>query len=183
MHGAPMNNIFQEQFTLGQVADAIQTNPETIKTWLKKGLIENKPTAGSGPGVPRLHSFFGVMEMAVAKALIDAGVKDNDVTFYAAKFFAHTGDGGTGHRPGRIPGCPFHEGLTYVAVGNRRSTEVLYRPGTDMMAETRHELGGAEVIIFVEINSIFHRVVNALGHDPVEVMRIAKQSLDQMKQD
>lgn len=183
MSGAAMNNIFQEQFTLGQVADAIQTNPETIKTWMKKGLIFRAPTEGGGPGTRRLHSFFGVMEMAVAAALIEAGVKDNEVAFYAARSFAMAGDGPIGDCPGRIPGCPFHEGLTYVAIGNGQSTEVLYRPGKDMMASARHRLGGAEVIIFVEINSIFRRVVTALRHDPVEVMKIAKQSLDQMEQD
>lgn len=173
-------NIFNDQFTLGQVAEAIQTNPETIKTWMKKGLITNAPTEGAGPGIRRLHSFFGVMEMAVAAALIDAGVKDNDVVFYASKFFAHAGDGPMNDRPGRVPGCPFTEGLTYIAVGNGRSEEVLYRPGKDMMASTRYGLGGAEVIIFVEINSIFRRVVTALGHDPADVMKIAAQILNGM---
>lgn len=180
MHGAPMNNIFHEQFTLGQVAEAIQTNPETIKTWMKKGLIHRAPTEGGGPGTRRLHSFFGVMEMAVAAALIEAGVKDNGVAFLAAGSFAMFGDGPILDRPGRIPGCPFHEGLTYVAVGNGQSTEVLYRPGKDMMAETRHHLRKAEVIIFVEINPIFNRVVTALGHDPAEVMKIAKRDLGLM---
>lgn len=172
-YGAEMN-IFHEQFTLGQVADAIEANPETIKTWIKKGLIYSAPTEGSGPGSRRLHSFFGVMEMAVAVALINSGVKDNDVVFNAARSFAMTGTWPVRGRAGRVPGCPFHEGLTYVAIGNGRSTEICYLPGRDMMASTRSDLGGAEVIIFVEVNSIFRRVVAALGYDPVEVMKIAK---------
>lgn len=176
-------NIFHEQFTLGQVAEATATNPETIKTWIKKGLPVNTPTAGKGPGVPRLHGFFGTMEIAVAAALIGAGVKDSAVVWEAASFFAHTGDCGTGDRPGRIPGCPFPEGLTYVAIGNGRSTEICYRPGKDMMASTRYELGCAEVIIFVEINSIFNRVVRALGHDPAEVRKIAAATAATVSED
>lgn len=72
--------------------------------------------------------------------------------------------------------------MTIVAVGGERSKEVCYRPGTDMMTETRHDLGGADVIIFIEINAIFRRVVTALGHDPVKVMRLAQQSLDAVPQ-
>lgn len=174
--------IFAEKFSLGEVALAINTKPETIKTWMKKGLIVNTPTAGNGPGVPRLHTFYGVMEMAVAAALIDAGVRDNAVVWRAASFFAHTGDCGLNDRPGRLPGCPFLEGLTYIAIGGGKSAEVCYRPGTDMMASVRHELGGAEVIIFIEINRIFRRVVEALGHNPAEVMAMVKHDLDQMGQ-
>ena len=173
-------NIFHEEYTLGQVASATGLSVETIKTWLRKELIWSKPTKADGPGTRRLHSFYGVMEIAVAAALIDAGVKDNEVTFYAARFFAHSGDGGTGFRPGRLPGCPFHEGLTYIAVGNGRSIEVCYRPSKDSLAAIRHDLGQPEVIILVEINAIFQRIVRALGHDPVEVMKIAKHDVELM---
>lgn len=173
-------SIFEEQFTLGQVAEAISTNPETIKTWIRKEVIVNTPSAGRGPGVPRLHSFYGVMEMAIAAALIEAGVRDNAVIWLAASNFAHAGDGGTGSRPGRVPGCPFPEGLTYVAVGGGRSVDVCYRPGNDMMAATRSALGGAEVIIFIEINRIFRRIVTALGHNPEEVRQIAQEILAAM---
>lgn len=173
-------NIFHAQFTLGQVAEATGLPADTIKTWLRKELIHTMPSKADGPGTRRLHSFHGAMEIAVAGALMEAGVKDNSVVFHAATSFAHFGDGPLPGTPGRIPGCPFPDNLTYLAVGGGRSAEIYYRPGKDEMASIRHRLKRPEVIIMVEINSIFERVVRGLGHEPAEVMKIARHDLNLM---
>ena len=173
-------NLFNQTFTLGQIADATGIPVQTIKTWVHKKLILSLPTGGEGPGVKRQYSFFGAMEIAIAGALLGAGVRDNDVAFNAATSFSHTGDGPLPSTPARIPGCPYGEGLTFIAVGNGKYTEICYRPGKDQLVNVQHDLGGAEVMILVEITPIFKRVVAGLGYDPVEAMQMARSDIERM---
>jgi hypothetical protein len=181
-------NIFYDQFSTGQVVQATGVPNATLQSWIKRNVIVAQPpegaeprariTGGGTPGAHRRFSFFNVMEIAIAKALLDAGFGDLENAFKAARHFAHAGRGGISKDfPARVPGCPYDRAgmaaTTLVAVRGDRSTEHLWKVGTDPIPSICHELQSHEGCVLIDAGMVFDRVVTALGYDPVKVMAFA----------
>ena len=171
--------IFDDKFSTGQVIKATGVSNPTLQSWLKRNMIighkEGTGIEGAGsPGVYRRFSFFNVMEIAVAKALIDVGVKDLTAAFEVAREFAHTGDGPVFNQPGRQPSTPFNEvGITLLCVGEKRSECVHWQPGKDPLSIIFSRLKKPEGIIILHMNKLFDRVTSALGYHPEKVLQDA----------
>jgi hypothetical protein len=170
-------SILNETFSTHQVAVAANVAPGTLQNWLKRGVIvghRDEDIEGGGiQGNHRKFSFFAVMQIAVAKALIDAGVTDLKKAFDAAVGFAHIGGGPIGNvEPGRIPALPFHfkHGETLLVVSERRKSVILHRPNVDDFHVIRHRLQSPASWVTVDAGEVFRRVCAALGKHPSAVM-------------
>lgn len=171
-------NIFHHPFSTGQVVAATGVSNSALQSWLKRDLIvghkEGAPIEGGGtPGAHRRFSFFNVMEIAVAKALLDVGMGSVSDAFRAAMGFAHVGNGELpGLRPERRPGLPYNDTcLTILCVRQDQSTVEIWKPKSDVFISARQRLGGGFVVL--EINPIFERVTHQLGYDHRDVLSLA----------
>lgn len=160
--------VFDERFTSGQVIKAARITNAMLQTWIKRGVIGGAENSGvdmpGSPGIKRTFSFNNVMEVALAKALIDQGV---DVTrsFRAAWAYAYSGT------HGRLPALPFPEtGRTVLRFNDRwRRVE---RAGEQI------KWGSGEDRYCVEIDAgdVFDRVADALGYHPEEILEQAYET-------
>jgi hypothetical protein len=181
-------NIFHAQFSTGQVVEATGVLNATLQSWIKRNIIVAQPpegaaaeagiTGGGTPGMHRRFSFFNVMEIAIAKALIDAGLGELENAFKAARHFAHIGQGEiSANHPARVPGCPYDNAgmaaTTLVAVRGDRSMEHLWKVGTDPIPVIWGTLETREGFTLIDAGVVFERVVSALGYDPVRIMALA----------
>lgn len=187
-------NIFFDQFSTGQVTAATGVTNATLQSWLKRDIVTTaRPegaeqgfyiTGGGAPGAHRRYSFRTVMEIAIAKALIDAGMENLENAFKAAVHFAHFGSvsGSYGLKPAptatpnRIPGLPHGSasGKTLIAARGDRSTEYFWeRRDVELIHNIMFELGDAEGFVLVNASAVFNRVVKALDYDPYAVMTLA----------
>ncbi|WP_234052696.1 MULTISPECIES: hypothetical protein [unclassified Xanthobacter] len=161
-------SIFNAEFTTGQVIAAADVTNSALQTWIKRGLIvghKNHQIDMPGtPGIKRKFSFFNVMEIAIAKGLIDLGVELTDA-FHHASMFAHTGD------EERNPSLLFRDpGFTLLCVAGPKATEVLWMPGTDVTATIRTNLHHPLGWVTLEVNNVFDRVTTSLGYHPEAVL-------------
>lgn len=167
-------NIFQTKFSTGQTVAAAGVTNAVLQSWLKRdGIVGHKGKAGieggSSPGVYRQFTFFNVMEIATAKALVDAGF-DLRAAFRAAAAFAHTGD------DGRDPGLPFPANHTLLFASLHHVEIVEWEPGRDMMALVRSRFSSPLGVMVLEMRPIFTHAVTALGFDPAEVLQFSKKA-------
>ncbi|MBF2717502.1 hypothetical protein [Agrobacterium vitis] len=172
-------DIWNEKFSTGQVIKATGVSNHTLQSWLKRGVIighkgKSDIEGGGSPGLHRRFSYFNVMEIAVAKALLDCGVTDLALAFKAAATFSHTGDGPLPGSPQREPGMPCDTrhaiyGRTLLCVSGERHHIAFWQPGTDVMAVIRNELGRPIAFTVLDTNDLFDRVVGALGYHPEAV--------------
>lgn len=173
-------SIFNEKFSTGQVVEATGVSNETLQNWLKRGfLIGHRNTqaieGGGSSGVHRRFSFFNVMEIATAKALIDAGITNLSHVFKAAGSFSHVGHGPIDDiQPLRDPALPFdttvENGVTLLCVSGERNYVHFWKIGQDPLPVIRHALAGAKGYFILEMNEIFDLVVARLGHHPQAVL-------------
>lgn len=160
-------SIFSEEFGTGQVLEAADVTNSALQSWIRRGLIvghkgQSIDMPGS-PGIRRKFSFRNVMEIAVAKALIDLGVELADA-FLTAALFAHSGD------DERHPSLPFRgTGLTLLCVAGQRSTAVRWTPGEDVTTLIRDSLLLPAGWTTLVVDDLFERVTAALGHHPYSV--------------
>lgn len=183
----PMN-IFHAHFSTGQVVQATGVPNATLQSWLKREVVvATRPdaageiTGGGTPGAYRRFSFFNVMEIAIAKALLDAGLGDLENAFKAASHFAHTGRVAISDQfPTRIPGCPYNNAgmaaATLIAVRGDRSTERLWKVGTDVITDICDDLHSRDGFVLIDADIVFERVLSALGFNPRDVMAFAYRS-------
>jgi hypothetical protein len=173
------NNIFEEKFSTGQIVKATGVSNAALQTWLKRGIIVGHRNAdiegGGSPGLHRRYSFFNLMEIATAKAIIDCGVSDLALAFQAARAFAHVGSGPLpGEAPERQPGMPFYDHRTLLCVGQSGGTYVAFwKSGNDPLANIRMALGRPAGFLVIDINDLFDRVVAVLGYHPQAVLDFA----------
>lgn len=176
-------NIFHQTFSTGEVVTAAGVSNAALQSWLKRGIIighKDKPIEGAGsPGAHRRFSFFNVMEIAIAKALLDAGMGEPREAFNAAVHFAHVGCGAIpGISPIRDPSLPFDpstNAYTLMCVHKGRTNIVPYRPKQDAMAGIMHDvrIHGSDGLVLLFVDPVFERVVTALRHHPQEVLDLA----------
>lgn len=156
-----MSSILQAKFTTGQVTKAAGITNASLQTWIRRGLI-----VGSGgvempgqPGIRRTFSFYSVMEIATASALIELGLSAGQA-FRAAQLFSHSGD------KSRMIAFPFPEGRTFICVAGDRSAELMWKPGQDLIVMARHNLGRPMGFVVLDASELFDRVTASLGYHP-----------------
>lgn len=172
-----MDSVFHRRFDLEETARAVGVSPVTVKSWLAKGHVWRGPSAAAegGGGARRswAFGFYTVMEMGVAKTLLDYGPSALGPAFLAAQAFAHMGEEFDGLR--RVPSLPFREsGVgTLLVATNGCGVVVPWQPGKDVYAVARHYLGRPEGFVILDCDAVFARVVTGLGLDRNDVMRAA----------
>lgn len=173
-------NIFLEKFSTGQVIAATGVPNATLQSWLKRGIIvgHRNIEGGGSPGVHRRFSFCNLMEIALAKALIDAGLSDLNFAFGAARHFAHAGTGRSEFTPERDPGLPFEStadrpGTTMLAACQDRHYLAFCGADTDAISDIRSGLGGPIGFVVVDVSELFDRVMASLHYHPEEVLEAA----------
>lgn len=164
---------FQQQFTNGEIVAATGVTNVQLQNWLRRGQIIGSGVEGGGsPGKHRRFSFFNLMEIAVATALIETGLTDMARVTNAARTFAHTGSVEVGNRARRLPGLPYEDGHTWLIVGTERTEEyqLLREDGLGFAAAIGQHGFGAVVL---NITKVFNQTLRRAGLDPIEVMRAA----------
>ncbi|MFV0297055.1 MAG: hypothetical protein ACK5JT_13155 [Hyphomicrobiaceae bacterium] len=172
-------NIFEKNFTTQEVADATGTTVKNMANWADRGLITNKNKDEVGRGKTRTYSWFTLMQVACATAIMELGVSSPKDAFDAAGHFAHIGTGPTGwvgaapqSAAVRLPGLPFHHmrGVTMFYVAGQHSAVVLHRTwNKEEFSETYHNLRdrlhGARGNISLDVSEIFKEVCKRLDVD------------------
>lgn len=169
-------SIFHQQFTNSEIVAATGVTNFQLQNWLKRGQIvgqrDSAVEGGGSPGKHRRFSFFNLMEVAIAKALIDLGVSDMQRVTNAAAAFAHTGDCINGDRPARTPGLPFEKGQTLLIVGPERSEEYQILPTERLglvAALAQHGVGA----VVLNASKVFENTLRRAGFDPAAILREA----------
>lgn len=160
----------QERFQLGQVAEIIDTSPQTIKTWVARGVIVSSVDGEAGieggreEGSRRSFSIHAVMQMSVAKALISFGFRDTERAFDAAARFAHVGHGPSGWvgepmdaRKQRLPGMPYHYSLGHTLLLITEDTARVVLEG-----DIKTWIDGKPVGMITDLSVIFDQVCGRL---------------------
>lgn len=103
-------NIRTQKFEANEVSRLASIDPAKMQLWLSRNLVvgqSEKIEGGGSRGIRRQFSFLNVMEIAVARALVDAGLTPKSA-FKVSLFFSHTGDGEHEVPQMRHLGLPFH---------------------------------------------------------------------------
>ncbi|CAH1653441.1 conserved hypothetical protein [Hyphomicrobiales bacterium] len=161
-------SIFNAEFVTGQVLVAADVTNSALQTWIRRNLLvghkNHEIDMPGSPGIKRKFSFFNVMEIAIAKALVDLGVELADA-FKAAALFAHTGD------DDRLPSLPFRGvGFTLLCVSGPHSHAVQWKPDVDTVADVRVMLRQPKGWTTLEVMPVFDRVTVTLGYHPSAVV-------------
>lgn len=172
-------NIHQHEYSANIVSVATGVPLATLQAWLKRGKIVGHPlnpiAGGGGSGVHRRFSFHNVIEIGIAKALLDAGLGSVDSAFRAASAFAHIGNGPLPNiQPRRDPGFPFDTasiaGRTLLWVSGDRSTIEFIKPNEDSFTTLRADLLDREGFVVLQVDKVFARIVTALGYHPQAIL-------------
>ncbi|MEM6438545.1 MAG: hypothetical protein AAF763_02445 [Pseudomonadota bacterium] len=124
------DDLAQPQFFLSDVARAAQMNPNTLKTWINRGLIvmQNGDREAAGFGTRRLFSLRRIYQAAITARLVDLGIGADAAARAALRFTDLAGDMADGsedfHWGGeepdvsslRVPGELFSSGTTYLVI-------------------------------------------------------------------
>ncbi len=170
-------NLFHETFSTGQVVVASGVSNATLQSWLKRDVVigqakNNGPsdevTGAGSPGSHRRFSFRNVIQIALAKVILDTSALSVQQAFFAAGMYAHIGD----TEPiERIPGLPYKGSvLTLLCVSGDLCNVYAYKPGADPYPSIRYFLGKPEGFSLVEVNSVFDRVTSSLGYKPHDIL-------------
>lgn len=169
-------SIFHKQFTNSEIVTATGVTNFQLQNWLKRGQIvgqgEWEVEGGGSPGRHRRFSFFNLMEVAVAKALIYVGLTDMQRVTHVAAGFAHTGDNAIGSRPGRLPGLPFKEGKTLLIVGPDRVEEYQLKATERLGLAAAILLHGIGAVV-IDVSEVFNNTLRRAGLDPAATIRAA----------
>ncbi len=178
--------IWTNTYSAHEVAAATNVAPATLQNWLKRGVIVGHRDNIEGGGIQgnrRRFSFYAVMQIAIASALIEAsGGMDIKAAFEAAMIFAHSGHGGGAgyageekNEPERCPAHPYHFSLgkTLLATVGGNTTVVLNDPIGDTFGMIGHKLRRAIGFTVIDASAVFDRVCGALGEHPNVVMDAA----------
>ena len=177
-------DILIRKYTAQSVALATGATSKQITDWCNQGLIigQREPL---GRGHKRLFSWFNIMEIAGALALMNIGIKSPGDAFRAAIYFSHVGEGGTGwvgddgimeddNEPKRWPALPFHHkhGVTYLLVSDGAGHVVLSVDGKVDPLVLSPLTGSAGVLGFIALNmtELFMRVINRMAMEGREIL-------------
>jgi hypothetical protein len=168
------------EYTAQSVAIATGATSKQITDWCNQGLIvgQRKPL---GRGHKRTFSWFNVMEIAGALAVMEIGVKAPGDAFRISMLFSHSGDGGSGWvgddalsdtAPERLPGLPYHhaQGATYLLVANGEGQLLLSKDGTINTGLIYRDLTRPMGFIALNLSEVFMRVAYRMALDGREVL-------------
>lgn len=170
-------SLFTSQFDTSAVARACGVTANVVHNYLKRDLlseVRGQVTGGGGRGKGKHFTFYNVMEVAIARALMEAwgqGKGDPERAFIAAEQFAHFGEEYDGLR--RHPAVPFEgSGHTLFVVGSEGQTRELFIPsgvpGADYHSIWR-EIRSPNFTI-INASRVFETVVERLGADPADAL-------------
>lgn len=170
-------SVFQRRFSNAEIVAATGITNDQLQNWMKRGLIigQKDIDGGGSPGRHRSFSFFNVMEVAIAKAIIDAGgMSDLKDVFRAAHHFAHFGEGELPGKPARRPSVPFNTPMskTLLLAGRGWSDEILLT-GSDSVMRLSASILRAGGCTVVDASAAFYNALNRLGIEPSAVMHEA----------
>lgn len=166
------------KFSAADTVRATGVSMGTLQNWLKpgRGIIvgaDREIEGGGSQGKHRLFSFHAVMQIATARALMEAGMENAPKkAAEAAAHFAHVSGGGAatwdGERseaPERFPGVPFHprHGDTIFVVGKHAATLVAGANGPTYSQMKDEALSDSFVVI--DASRVFDQVCENLGLD------------------
>ena len=169
-------DLLQRKFSAQSVALATGATAKQITDWCNQGQIvgQREPL---GKGHKREFSFFNVMEVAVARALMETGVTSPGDAFRAAQRFSHTGNGGADwigddalqdNAPVRYPGLPFHytHGETFVYVAGAKCSITL----DDSITSVMRSLGRPAGFLALNLSAIFAATMARMALNHAEVL-------------
>lgn len=151
----------------GDVCEIVGVQKQRIMMWLKRGLpLAYEMSGGGTPGKHREFTFRNLMELAVARAAVDAGVP-TEIAFRAAAKFAYS----TSHKQVdgglevlREQGFPFPAPAeTYVIIHGGDFTI-----GDE--ASLSMPLAKSDSVTVVNAGRVFSGVIDRLGLDPQKVL-------------
>ena len=171
-------NLIERSFTGQTVALATGATVKEIANWADRGLImgQREPL---GKGHKRTFSWFNIMEIGGATALLNIGVNSPADAFAASQYFAHvSSEGGAawagddGGAPARHPGLPFHHdhGDTFLCVAGDKARVVLSSDGTLNLSEIKQGLGSPTGFIVLNISALFMQITLRMAMDYREVL-------------
>lgn len=175
-------DLLNRKYTAQSVAIATGTTAKQITDWCTQGQImgQREPL---GKGRKRELSFFNVMEVAGAVALMEVGIRSPADAFKAAGYFSHIADGGGGWvredgtiegdgSPQRWPGLPYHfrEGDTFLAVSGDMSEVVLSDDGTVNTYSIFPAMRRPSGFILLNMSAVFAQVMHRMALDYREVL-------------
>jgi hypothetical protein len=140
--------------------------------------VSEQIKGGEIQGNCRSFTFFALMQIAVAKYLIDLGMTAKSAFHHVSEFALSGGDPFMGE-PGRWAGLPYHHdhGETILAVSGARNCLGRWKDGEgDFFGETMSGLSESksatdiEGAVFVNVSRVFRVVCERLGVDPHEVL-------------
>ncbi|MFV0409961.1 MAG: hypothetical protein ACK5LJ_09800 [Paracoccus sp. (in: a-proteobacteria)] len=172
-------DIFNKDYTTQEVADATGTTVKNMANWADRGLIKSKNKDDIGRGRTRTYSWFTLMQVACATAIMELGINSPKDAFEAAARFAHTGTGQSGwvgeapqDKAVRWPGLPFHHmrGITMLYLSGQHSAVLLHRiwnkeAFSEGYFRLQDRLGGARGHIALNLTEIFQEVCRRLNTD------------------
>ncbi len=170
--------LLNRKFTAQSVALATGATAKEISNWADRGLIigQREPL---GKGVKRTFSWFNVMEIGGAVALMNIGINSPADAFAASQRFSHWSDGSgefvggpKSTAPERHPGLPYHhgDGDTYLCVAGGKSHVELSTDGKLNLFEIKRGLGQPEGFIVLNASQMFARVCANMALSFVEVL-------------
>ncbi|MCE8005996.1 hypothetical protein [Aestuariivita sp.] len=165
------------RFSTAQVAQICDIPKEKFQLWNARYCITGKshqPEGGGAQGKARRYTFRHVMDFAIAKALVDAGMNPKEA-FAKSPHFAHFGSTDDMDHL-RVPGLPMHQeyGDTLMIVGgighwigcHNRSNQAL----DEAMGYLGGPIGDLDSFVVVNASKVFGRVCRRLGLHPFEVL-------------
>ena len=163
-------------YKTGEVVAATGVTNDALQSWLRRGLIFDQDKIGGGgkQGRHRRFSFFTVMQIAVARALLKAGMSDPRTAFMAAAVFAHTARSMPGMR--RRPGTPFpiEDGATFLATtGEETTLWADLGPRGPVFPALVASLHRPKAFVVCDVSLVFEETLRALGENPHRFMREA----------
>ena len=181
--------IVNRTFSTGEITQFADVTNDNLQNWLKRKEIigHREIKGGGGVGQRRHFSWFNLMEIATAAALLKIGVRSRADAFDAAQAFSHTGSGGSSwvgddglsdNSRNRWPGLPYHHafGVTFMILAAGKSRIVLSADGT----LTSTMLGGSLSLGCVVLNAteLFAAVARRAGLNYLNVLDEAYKRSD-----
>lgn len=170
--------LLNRTFTSQSVALATGLDPKAIQNWASRGLIVGQRD-GTGKGFHLRFSWFNVMEVALADALMKVGMSSIQDAFAAAQLFAHTGEGPSGYAGDtsldiiRTPSLPWHHSLgqtILIVHQDGSSVKLVSNDGTiDLWGLTPAGLDFTGFIV-LNVTEIFRQVCFRMAQDYREVL-------------
>ena len=180
-------NVFDRTYTKHDVVAATGIPMATLQNWVQRGVIVGHRVSGvEGGGVQgkqRFFSYFALMQIAVANALIKAGTGMELIpAFESAQYFAHSGHDGEGKYVGddqpepleqiRHPGFPYHHdcGRTLIAAQGGKAMVFVEDSKDHPFAAIRQGFGDSFGFTLIDASAVFNAVCGSMDLHPYKVL-------------